>query len=187
MRFKLAIVTLVLFTSLQNAFSGLYLKNCTYPISDATLIAVGVIHTECDDKDNNKYSIDFFGVGVGLEMSAHTIGVACPFVNKKRILKGKPLVVVGPKASAGLFLGGEVGAGVNLRGAICGLAGFSIPIYGASALIGGYKIKYLPPSPTDTRDELADLEKENGNGSAMVNADKDNGNLIFTEDQIASP
>lgn len=125
------------------ANAGLNLKcGDSYQGTNGVFIVIGGMSLDCVDKDNNNYAVDMMGPGLGglisiIDMYEDNIRINCPFVNKKRLLKGKDLHMIAPKVEAGLFAGGLLGLAVGHRGAVCSIVGIS------STFGAGVTINYL--------------------------------------------
>jgi hypothetical protein len=139
---KLLLITFLSFIS-SLSFAGLSLTcEPEYGMSYGSLLVIGQMDMGCFDEDNNKYKLTFLGVGPGLEIGGTDLKVKCPFVNKNRIIAGKPLYISGPKLSAGFVKSGVIAIAANHRGAFCSLSGLGGGI-GAAAQLGGFKIRYI--------------------------------------------
>jgi hypothetical protein len=137
---KSFIIALTILTS-TSALAGLNLT-CKQDGQGATLIAYGGHSEYCTDKENNLFLVEFEGFGAGVEITGDSlVKINCPFVSKKRIISGTELNVFGPRITAGLIGGVNIGAGLNSRAAFCTVAGLNLSI-GASALAGKFTIIY---------------------------------------------
>ena len=137
---KSILIALAIFTT-SSAFAGLNLT-CKQDGRGATLLAYGGHSEYCTDKNNNRFLVEFEGFGAGIEITGDSlVKINCPFVSKKRIVNGKELNVYGPRLTAGLIGGVNVGTGINSRAAFCTIAGLNVSI-GASALGGKFTISY---------------------------------------------
>ncbi|GEM_PF-3754629 len=140
------ILTLGLLISCSQAFAGLSLK-CETPdaidkLGGGTILTAGTNYLNCSDKEKNKFTLIFIGVGAGIDLIVDSkITVKCPLVSKKRIMKGHGITVYGPRLTAGVKKGIDIGLGMNIRGAFCSFTGINTA-YGASTLIGGFAIRH---------------------------------------------
>lgn len=138
------VVAMLAFCS--QAFAGLKLK-CDTPdsidqLGGGTILTAGTNYLNCADKEDNKFTLLFIGVGAGIDLIVDSsITVKCPLVSKKRIMKGHGLTVYGPRITAGAKKGIDIGLGLNVRAAFCSFTGINTA-YGASALIGGFAIRH---------------------------------------------
>ena len=122
---KLLVCSILMLAVSGVANAGLKLKcNKDHDGFAGTVVTFGALSLDCVDKNNEPFTIDMAGLGLGaLANDDASIRINCPLVNKSRIMSGKDLKMVAPKLEAGILIGGTAGLALNARGAFCTLVG----------------------------------------------------------------
>lgn len=139
---KKLLLSVLALTFSATTFAGVNLV--CYSIDDIAGYSYGkgILEVECKDKDKNIFFMKFTGFGPGLEIAQSTgMVLSCPLVNKKKIIDGRPLKVVGAKASISAIGSLKLGLGLNERGALCTITGAGFGL-GASGEVGEFVLTY---------------------------------------------